>query len=179
MNNFISIKDDLLRKKLTPREFYAKDSKQYKFDWIVNCDQKSVLKLRNSDNVLKYMNTTDKITFENHNEFIKEYLSLKRIDFMIISTDLEILVGCVNLVLTNHGWEIGKYIGNLQFHGKGIAKRATISLIEFFQFYFPCVKCIFAKTKVYNNSNIYINRSIGFIDYKNLSNDFILMKKFL
>ena len=72
---------------------------------------------------------------------------------MIIANNKD-FIGGVNLVLTKNGLEIGKYIGNPLYLKKGIAKLATLSLLEFVKDILPNGTEIFARTMAKNVVNI-------------------------
>ena len=81
------------------------------------------------------------------------------------------------MVKTNLGWEIGKYIGNKNFERRGIAKRATESLIFFISEEFKFISKIYSKTKIKNFTNIKLNEILGFRKERILDEEFLLMKK--
>ena len=61
---------------------------------------------------------------------------------MIVSSEQGCCVGGVNLSLTARGLEIGKYIGDSRFLGRGIAKQAMLILLMFLVMNFQVVKSL-------------------------------------
>ena len=92
-----------------------------------------------------------------HDKFISIYAQLPRIDFMIVSSEQGCCVGGVNLSLTARGLEIGKYIGDSRFLGRGIAKQAMLTFIDVLGDEFSGCEII-ARTKRANEVNIALNK---------------------
>ena len=83
------------------------------------------------------------------------------INFDLIEKKSKNIDKIFNLKKTKIGVEIGKYILNKNYLGKGIAKKATINLIDFV-FKRTNEKKIFAITNVENNINLLLNTKLGF-----------------
>ena len=178
MENFLEIKEKLILENKTPLSFNSKDGLSLNLDWITNCGASEVLKIRNAEHVLANLDK-GKISEEDHLKFISKYNKANRLDFIIKSNLENEYVGGVNLVKSNLGWEIGKYIGNKNYERRGIAKRATESMINFIAKEFKYISKIYAKTKIKNITNIKINEIIGFKTIRILDENFLLMQKFL
>ena len=174
--NFLELKSNLVHQNKVPSPFCI-NKIEFGFKWINSCETLDVLKVRNSKNVIKNLNESKKIQKEIHFDFIKNYLFLERMDFMIHDLAEECLIGGVNLNKTLHGYELGKYIGNEHYIGKGIAKVAVSSFLKYVDDFFQEITTIHAKTKKNNFSNIHINESLGFKHYKILEDGFILMQR--
>jgi len=179
MENFLEKKEILLSKNITPASFQSKDGLFLSLSWITNCRASDVLNIRNADHVLRSLGNQEKITLENHSKFIMQYSQDNRLDFIIKENIHNNYIGGVNLVKTNIGWEIGKYIGNKNFEKRGIAKRATQSFIRFISEEFKFISRIYSKTKIKNINNIKLNEILGFRKERVLDEEFILMKKIL
>lgn len=179
IDRFLEKKSILIDLDIRPKDFAGKDNCVYSLNWIINCNADKVLKLRNSLHVLTNLSNKEIISKNDHLLFINNYKDLCRIDFIIKNNIKDKFVGGVNLVLTRYGWEIGKYIGDKNYEGKGIAKRSTLSIIDFFKKEFPYFDEIYAKTKETNKINIKINESLGFKITKSLSDEFVLMLKII
>ena len=177
-SEFLKKKQLLLSKNNIPENVRSKDNQIFSFEWITNCSSDLILKLRNAENVIEYLEKNKKITKETHLEFIDKYSNLMRLDFIIINNISE-YIGAVNIVFKENRWEIGKYIGNSNYHGKGIAKNSTISMINYFKKYFPFYNELYARTREDNKINIELNKRIGFTIYKHVANNYILMKKII
>ena len=87
--------------------------------------------ISNAGHVLGHMRNKSPITEEMHLDFLQKYESLPRIDFILQHHDSGKYVGAVNISLTDYGFEIGKYIGNENFLGKGIAFPMTKNFLTF------------------------------------------------
>ena len=179
MENFLEKKQELIVNNKTPPSFNSKDGICLSLSWITNCKASEVLSIRNADHVLSSLDTQEKITNNDHLKFISQYSKKYRLDFIIKETSENKYIGGVNLVKTNLGWEIGKYIGNKNFEKRGIAKRATESLIFFISEEFKFISKIYSKTKIKNFTNIKLNEILGFRKERVLDEDFLLMKKYL
>jgi len=179
MEIFLEKKEILLAENKTPASFISKDGLSLSLSWITNCRAADVLNIRNADHVLRSLGSQEKITFEDHSKFIQKYHKNNRLDFIIKENLYNNYVGGVNLVKTNLGWEIGKYIGNKNFEKRGIAKRATESFIIFISKEFKFINRIYSKTKIKNFTNIKLNEILGFRKEQVLDEEFILMKKIL
>ena len=175
--NFLEKKSNLIKERIVPGDFLDYENNRYRFLWILNAPNEEVLNLRNSKKVLINMLSKTKISIEDHEYFLDNYISLLRIDFLIKSINCDSFLGGVNIVYKNNLWQIGKYIGNEKFLRRGIAKKMTIRLIEYFKQFFPEIKEIFSITKSCNKVNIALNQKIGFFIFSKLENEFILMKK--
>jgi hypothetical protein len=170
---FIKKKNILLLNNTLPKFFLDKDKKKYCFAWIVNCNPSEVIFLRNRNEVVN-ASMTKKIKPIDHSIFIKNYQNMARIDLII--KDRSLMVGGVSIVLTEIGLEIGKYIGRKEYLGRGIAKTATISLLNFFDKEFISTE-LYSKTQKKNIINISINEKLGFVLDRELNDGFILMKR--
>ena len=179
MENFLVKKKELLNNNRTPLPINSKDGISLDLAWITNCRASEVINMRNEERVLRSTGKKEKITADDHSEFISNYFEQNRLDFIIKEKSEDKYIGGVNFVKTNFGWEIGKYIGNKNFEGRGIAKRATESLIFFVSKEFQFIDEIYAKTKIKNFTNIKLNEKLGFRTERILDADFLLMKKFL
>ena len=179
MKNFLEKKELLITNNITPRSFNSKDGISLSLSWITNCKASDVLEIRNADHVISNLKKKEKISKDDHTKFIAKYSRANRLDFIIKENFANKYIGGVNLVKTNLGWEIGKYIGDKNFEKRGIAKRATESLIIFITEEFKFISKIYAKTKIKNLTNIKLNELLGFKTECILDKDFLLMKKFL
>lgn len=174
--NFLSIKNELIKKNIVPKKFKIKKDTFF-FKWISDCSIKDVLNIRNQPNVLNFFVNDKPISLKEHNQFLMNYDSLDRIDFIIVQEITHKLVGSVYLTKTKIGMEIGKYIGNKDFLGQGIAKKFTNEFILFIIKYFSEINAVFSKTKFNNKKNINLNYSLGFKDQGMNTKGFLIMKK--
>jgi len=122
------------------------------------------------------MRSTLPITMENHLDFVKRYKSFQRIDFVLVNKDRGEYVGGMNISLTSHGFEIGKYIGHTAYLGKGITHQMSLSFITFVKKNFSEINKILAVTKIDNFKNINLNFKLGFSIIRRVEDDFWLME---
>lgn len=177
--DLVKFKQDLIRLNIVPSTFYCKNGKKFSFYWLPDCPTNEVLALRNAPNVLSQMSSPDIITAEEHNSLLATYLKKQRFDFILYCDTSCEWVGGVNVVKSFYGLEIGKYIGKSAYLGNGIAKKATLALIDYLSLILPSKTEIIARTKADNWINISLNMSIGFSTKKYLPDDFILMGRVL
>ncbi len=175
-DKFLIKKNKLENKNTLPQDFIDKQGKKYFFNWIKNCNIHEIIHIRNRNDVVNTSKTKKKINLEEHTFFLQNYTNIPRIDFVFEDSDSAILVGGVSINLTDTGLEVGKYIGREEYLGRGIAKAATISFLEFFDEEFSGTE-LFSITRENNTINISINKKLGFVFDKELKNGFILMKR--
>ena len=156
--------------------FITDSGDSYKWLWLPSSNAKHLLKMRNSVHVLSNMRNTQPITEEAHMEFLKKYDLLQRIDFILQHQDSGEYVGAMYISLTNHGFEIGKYIGNKKFLGKGLAFPMSNLFIGFIRKNVKGIDNIVAVTKISNYKNINLNFKLGFKIIKSVEEDSWLMK---
>ncbi len=117
-----------------------------------------------------------KITIVEQDHFISQYASHDRVDFVLCVNETRKPIGVFSFCkLNSTSPEIGKLLGELEYQGRGIAKKATSWLIEFAlnTLKFNSVSSITQKD---NQVNIKLNESLGF-EIK--SEEFINKKVFL
>ena len=122
------------------------------------------------------MRNNSPISMETHLKFLQTYMSLQRIDFVLVNKDTDQYVGGIGISLTGHGFEIGKYIGNLDYIGKGIAYPMSRNFIRYINDNLSEVKNIRAVTRLDNAKNINLNFKLGFKIIKRVENDYWLME---
>lgn len=169
MISFYKLKKKLLYEKILPKPF-----NNFKFVNIDQINQNEFLKLINYKRVRSFFNNTKKITKKEHKKYLENYSIEPIINFYLIEKKTKKLVGVFNLKKTNIGFEIGKFILNKNYLGKGIAKKASEHVIDFF-FKNLGQKAIYAKTKSNNLVNLILNIKLGFI-IKNYNKKFITME---
>lgn len=168
-NLFIKTKKKLISNNIKPKQF-----KDFFFCWITNVNKNEYLINRNKIRIRKNLKSTKKIKISQHNNFIKNYKKLNRIDFVIVNKKKKI-VGGVNLKKTIFGYEIGKFISHKKYLNKGIAKKAVIIFILYIKKFFN-IKKIFSYTNKNNLRNIILNLKLGF-EISKLDKKFLLMSK--
>ena len=165
---FIIKKNFLFKRKIRPKGF-----KKIDFLWIKDFNSKTYLKNRNVSNISKFF-FNKRISINEHNEFLKKYEKLARIDF-IIRHDKKIMIGFLSLKYIHKRYLVGKFISNKNFQKRGIMKKAFINFVKYLNNYFK-IKFIYSETYKTNKVNINFNSINGFEiikEYKNV----ILMRK--
>ena len=140
---------------------YLKSPKGFRFELISRRHTSSILKWRNDTSINKYFIRSEKLTLEKQNNFLKNYETKDRLDFVLLKIDQEIPVGVFSLINISSRPELGKLIGEKSFRGKGIARSATIYLLKF-AFNYLMLNEVWATTQIKNTRNIELNESIGF-----------------
>ena len=156
------IKSKLLLNNVVPKEFIIKSGKAFEWIWLPSSNIKDLLKIRNAEHVTKNMRKTSPITEADHLDFLKSYDSLQRIDFILRCKKTSKYVGGMNISLTEYGFEIGKYIGNVDFLGMGLSFPMSVSFLQFVKENFDVIKKIYSVTKLTNHRNINLNFKLGF-----------------
>jgi RimJ/RimL family protein N-acetyltransferase len=172
---FLEKKQALMSELALPLGFSDKDGDKFIFKWINCVPDEKLLKIRNAPNVLKNMRNTHPISLESHQEFVGNYHSIPRLDFICIHDSSGDVVGGLNIVNTVHGYEIGKYIGNDKYLQSGIAYPMSRSFISFIQDRVQEVAKINAVTKITNYKNINLNFKLGFKIIKLVDDHYWLM----
>ena len=175
-DSFLNIKNNLLKNNLVPDLFFSNDYIEFCFEWIVFQPTKELLSIRNSPHVLTNMLNKKPISIKQHKGFLEKYNDLPRLDFIIKDCKTKSIIGSLNANRIDDRIEIGKYIGNLNYLRKGIAKNGMIKFLDYFSNYFS-YKYIYSKTKNKNIVNIKLNEKLGFNYFKDLDSNYILMRK--
>ena len=176
-HEFIDLKR-LYFSKICPDSFTSKRGDEIFFKIITKSDPNHVLMMRNATNVTEQIDT-NQISLTDHLSFLNSYDNHSRIDFILHDKATSMPIGGVNVVHTNLGLEIGKYIGNEKYLGRGIAKQATKSFLEYLAIYLPKGTVVLSKTKKSNAVNIAINQDLGFDIDKSYDSAFLIMRKYL
>ena len=174
--DFLTKKCELIKTRSVPTPFFIEDFYSFHFKWIMDVETDIVLGLRNAPHVHKSLPDSKKIEKIDHERFIKNYVNLQRMDFIIIDAQSGCAIGGLNLNKTYLGYEIGKYIGDCRYLRKGIALAATKSFLRFIESHFTFLEHVCAKTLASNFGNINLNKRLGFY-IESTMDDYILMKK--
>ena len=169
-------KSRLITDNKVPDDFISNSGDAYKWLWLPSSNIKQLLKIRNSEHALSNMRNTQPITEEAHVKFLKKYDLLQRIDFILQHQDSGEYVGAMYISLSNHGYEIGKYIGNKIFLQRGLAIPMSNFFIEFIKKNVQEIERIRAVTKINNYKNINLNFKLGFKIIKSVEEGFWLME---
>lgn len=174
--DILSSKSQLILNNKVPNSFKTYTNETFEWIWLINADARHLLDIRNREHVLLSMRNNSPILLEAHLKFLKTYMTLPRIDFVLVNKDTDQYVGGMNISLTGHGFEIGKYIGNLDYLGKGIAYPMSKKFIRYINDNVSEIKNIFAVTKIDNAKNINLNFKLGFKIIRRVENDYWLME---
>lgn len=162
MPDLINTKSSLISNNKVPQGFVTNLGQAYEWIWLPFSDVKQLLIMRNAEHVLSNMRNTLPITEEAHLKFLKKYNSLERVDFVLHNRDNGQYVGGMNISLTNYGFEIGKYIGNAEYLGRGIGYPMSMSFIRFVKKNISEISKIRAVTRLDNYKNINLNFKLRF-----------------
>ena len=173
-SKFMYTKNMLVSQKIVPEKFRNKLSDNFEYKWIVDHNSDEILRRRNERHVLREFPDT-RIGKNTHRKFIKEYDKLPRLDFIISNSKNNDIIGALYVILNNGKLEMGKYIGNKRYLGKGVASSGTSSFINFIKKYFPICD-LYAVTKKTNQANINLNKNKNFFIEKDLLNGYIRMR---
>lgn len=176
VENVVKTKNQLLCERKVPNDFSTQYGDTYTWSWLPRANVQSLLNIRNAGHVLGHMRNKSPITEEMHLDFLRKYESLPRIDFILQHHDSGKYVGAVNISLTDYGFEIGKYIGNENFLGKGIAFPMTKNFLTYIDENVNEIRKIRAVTKITNYKNINLNFKLGFQIIESVEHDYWLME---
>jgi UDP-2,4-diacetamido-2,4,6-trideoxy-beta-L-altropyranose hydrolase len=133
----------------------------FAFAWIDRCRAADVLALRNMPHVTAQMRSQDVIASADHARFLGAYDRADRYDFILIDRSRDRYVGSFYVTNLASFPEIGKYIGDADYLGKGIARKATARLVDFCRSK-AGLSHLTARTRTDNLRNIALNDSLGF-----------------
>ena len=174
--DILSRKLELINGNYVPDSFRTSSNKTYEWIWLPHSDPNQLISIRNSEHVLLSMRSTSPITMKDHLNFLERYNSLQRIDFVLVDKVRNQYVGGMNISLTSHGFELGKYIGNIAYLGKGISYQMSLSFVTFVKNNLNEINTIRAVTKIDNFKNINLNFKLGFRIIQRLEEDYWLME---
>ncbi len=173
--SILETKQSLIIKNKVPDGFATGPGQEYQWIWLAAADVENLLAIRNADHVTSNMRNASKITNEEHLNFLKNYASLQRVDFVLLDKNRGAYVGGMSVSLTLHGFELGKYIGNVDYLGRGIAFPMSISFISYVRANISEIDDIRAVTRQDNYKNINLNFRLGFKILTSLEKDYWLM----
>ena len=97
-------------------------------------DTDNILKWRNSELVMNNLFSQTPLTSENHQKWLSEVVQTKKAYQFIIEIDQSIPIGTIflkNLDYINLKCEMGIFIGEESFRGKGYSKKAISQVLHF------------------------------------------------
>ena len=157
-----AVKLKLIDRNILPHNFIGPDGEEYTWIWLPSAVTKSLLNLRNAEHVLEHMRNKTPISEQTHMSFLKNYNTIKRIDFVLMHKQSREYVGGVNISLTSYGYEMGKYIGNNKFLSRGLAFLMVTKFIHYIKNNIEEIREIKAVTSIMNFKNINLNFKLGF-----------------
>ena len=176
VSNILNKKSELIKANCVPDHFVINLNETYEWIWLPHSDPKQLVPIRNAEHVLLNMRNTSPITMENHLDFLDRYNSFPRIDFVLVEKVSKQYIGGVSICQTNHGFEIGKYIGHTAYLGKGIANPMLLSFLKYMKKNLNEISRIHAVTKIDNYKNLNLNFKLGFKIVERVKEDFWLME---
>lgn len=173
--SFLKKKGNLIINQIVPYEFSDSFDQKYQYKWITDVEKLEYLKIRNAPNVLPNMRDSSEISVEQHNQFLSEYGKIERLDLIIKTKTDDTLIGGAVLSKTHHGWEIGKFIGNSSYLGKGLSYPMMSNFLNFLETEFAEISTIISITKILNKKNIRINEKLGFSIVDKVDKEYLRM----
>ena len=133
----------------------------FNFEFIDEKHTDFIISCRNDSKIIDLSLSKTELTIEKQQLFLEQYQNMDRID--LILTDILSLnpVGIFTIKNISKQPELGKIIGNNDYKGKGLAKAASKSIIDF-GFRILNLKKIYAVTRSDNTINIALNGKLGF-----------------
>ena len=174
--NILKSKSQLISNNIVPDAFTLASEEEFEWIWLPLANVKQLLKVRNAEHVVKNMRNSLPIDEAEHLNFLKKYDLLHRVDFVLKHKKTSDYVGGMNISLSNYGFEIGKYIGNINFLGKGLSFPMAQSFLNFIQVNLKEIQRIHSVTKISNYKNINLNYKLGFEIIQKVEHDFWLME---
>lgn len=149
----------------------------FRWELIDFSHTKDILEWRNDKSNIELFYDQDKLTYEKQLKFIDTYSSHGRIDLVIVDCELEKNIGVYSIKNVEDRPELGKLLGDKDYRGKGLGKKLTKYLFDYWFLELNKEK-IYAETRRDNFRNIKLNKSLGFkeIDSKKIEEiEFIIM----
>ena len=131
-------------------------------------DLRKIFEMRNKNFVSKMFRAEEEMNYKSHLKWFRKRKN--RVDFAIISKKNKKIIGIINTVFYFKNdilyAELGKYIGDKNYHSKGLGSEATKEWVNFI-FISSKIDYFFAQTLKDNFSNIRLNTKLGFKVLKN------------
>lgn len=124
-----------------------------------------ILKWRNNPRYQDYFISFQNITEEGQKAFLKEYHRKDRLDFVLSVTVPSLPIGVFSLKNISIEPEVGQFIGDDTFQGRGLGKAATLALLRF-SFETLDLPRLYARVNQMNIRNLHLLKKIGFIFLK-------------
>lgn len=121
-----------------------------------------------------YFKNNVKILKKNHFNWFENYLSHKRVDYLIYEKKYKKFIGSLSFKLENDKIQIGKYISEPNFWGRGYGFEASKKWIDFGINYLGFSEVI-ALTHKKNDINIALNKKLGFKKNKLINKKWLKM----
>ncbi|SVA46077.1 uncharacterized protein METZ01_LOCUS98931, partial [marine metagenome] len=135
---------------------------ELRFDLLGPEHTELILKWRNDKEIVGAFATTDGLSREAHKQFLATYEVQDRIDLVLVDESTNTPIGMFYLTgVSSTNPQIGKFIGEKHYRGKGLAKLATQALIRFAFDHLQLVE-LYAHTRKDNQNNIRLNQALGF-----------------
>jgi RimJ/RimL family protein N-acetyltransferase len=166
----LDIRNRLLAANETPAGFG-----EFTFAWIHTCRSADVLSLRNRPHVVERMAAREEIGEDDHREFLGRYSQRDRYDFVLIDRRADRYVGAFYLTHLESLPQIGKYIGDTEYLGRGIAYTAMQRLLDYGRSK-AGLRRVVSMTRTDNTANIALNTKLGFHASGGAAGDFIMMQ---
>ena len=150
----------------------------YVFELINTHHTPSIITWRNNPELNQYFLLSQNLTLESQKQFLKEYESKDRVDFVLLDQSINLPIGVFSIKNLSTEPEIGQLIGESTYRGKGLGKAATLSLLAF-AFNYLELEAIYARIKKLNTVNINLTKKLNFqlLKYETHQNESISVMK--
>lgn len=158
------------------KNFGILETKRLKLIPLTEKNYKKLFYLRDKiSNEKEVFREKNKITINEHIEWYKNYSEQNRIDYLIFEKNIKKYIGCLHYKISKNEAEMGKFISEKSFLGKGYGFEAAKKWIEF-GIKDNGFSKIIAITSKKNVININLNKKLGF---KRINNKNSLWQKMI
>ena len=147
----------------------------FTFAWIDKCRSADVLAMRNTPRVASMMRSAGGVSDAEHQAFVDRYEQLDRYDFVLIDESRDRYVGVFYVTHLRSTPQIGKYIGEPGYLGKGIAYKAMLRVLDYCRAK-AGLGHVTAITRRDNAANIALNAKLGFAP-AGVDDDYVVMAR--
>ncbi|OGD63338.1 hypothetical protein A2160_02535 [Candidatus Beckwithbacteria bacterium RBG_13_42_9] len=150
------------QQKLKAIEALIKAPLGYRLELINSSHTPFIIKWRNDSSINRFFFSQEKLTIKKQENFLKNYFSKDRIDFILTYQKEDLPIGSFSIKNVHTFPELGQLIGEKRFRGKGLAKKVTLALIDIAYDYLG-LDSLWARIQKRNRINIHLHQKLGFL----------------
>ena len=135
---------------------------RFRFELVSERHSEAIIRWRNDPENRDAFFAARRLTMEDQARFLEDYGSRDRVDFVLIDEEKRKAVGVFTLKELHTAAELGKLLGEKEYRGRGIARSATLAILQF-GFTWLQLPEIVAQTQKANDLNIHLNLKLGFV----------------